>query len=114
MSEQETPKRTKSNATSSTSASGDPKANQAAAHWRANIRVVLSLLFVWFLVSFGFGILLVDQLNQIQFYGFELGFWWAQQGSIYVFVVPIFVYAWLMHRIDRKYGVSDSPQADED
>ena len=81
----------------------------AAAYWRANIRVVLSLLAVWFIVSFGFGIIAVDELNKIQFYGFKLGFWWAQQGSIYVFVVLIFVYAWLMHRIDRKYGVSDRP-----
>lgn len=85
---------------------------RAAAYWRANIRVVLSLLAVWFIVSFGFGIIAVDELNKIQFYGFKLGFWWAQQGSIYVFMVLIFVYAWLMHRIDRKYGVSDSPSRD--
>ena len=86
----------------------------AAAYWRANIRVVLSLLVIWFIVSFGFGIIAVDELNKIQFYGFKLGFWWAQQGSIYVFVVLIFVYAWLMHRIDRKYGVSDRPQRGDD
>ncbi len=84
------------------------KATQAAAYWRANIRVVLSLLTVWFVVSFGFGILFLEPLNQIQFFGFKFGFWWAQQGSIYVFVVLIFVYAWLMHRIDRKYGVADT------
>ncbi len=89
---------------------------QAAAYWRANIRVVLSLLAVWFVVSFGFGILLLEPLNQIQFFGFKFGFWWAQQGSIYVFVVLIFVYAWLMHRIDRKYGVADdgNQQSEQD
>jgi len=92
-----------------------PQANadkqRAAEYWQANIRVVLGLLSLWFVVSFGFGIIAVDWLNRIDFFGFKLGFWWAQQGSIYVFVVLIFVYAWLMHRIDRKYGVADN--ADE-
>ena len=58
-------------------------------------------------MSFGFGILLVDQLNQIPFFGFKLGFWWAQQGAIYVFVILIFAYIHLMQRLDRKFGVSD-------
>lgn len=110
---------TKPSETSNTTSNIEPtdpnsRAALAAAYWRANIRVVLSLLAVWFIVSFGFGIIAVDELNKIQFYGFKLGFWWAQQGSIYVFVVLIFVYAWLMHRIDRKYGVSDRPQRGED
>ncbi len=78
-----------------------------AAYWRANVRLVLSLLAVWFVVSFGFGILLVEQLNQIQFFGFKFGFWWAQQGSIYVFVILIFVYVWRMRQIDRNFGVDD-------
>ena len=82
----------------------DPKRN---AYWRANIKLMLILLSVWFLVSFGFGILLVDQLNTIQFFGFKLGFWWAQQGSIYVFVILIFVYSAMMKRIDKKYETSD-------
>ncbi|MGB2153503.1 MAG: DUF4212 domain-containing protein, partial [Flavobacteriaceae bacterium] len=60
------------------------------------------LLAIWFLVSFGFGILLVDLLNQIQIRGFKLGFWFAQQGSIYIFVVLIFVYVFLMNRLDDK------------
>lgn len=77
------------------------------AYWRANLRLIGALLCVWFVVSFGFGILLVDVLNQFQFFGFKLGFWWAQQGSIYVFVVIIFLYVYLMQRIDRRYGVSD-------
>lgn len=77
------------------------------AYWRANLRLMAVLLCIWFLVSFVFGILLVDWLNQIQFFGFKLGFWWAQQGSIYVFVVLIFVYAARMKHIDKKFGVSD-------
>ena len=95
-------------------AASQHQVTQAAAYWRANIRVVLSLLAVWFVVSFGFGILLLEPLNQIQFFGFKFGFWWAQQGSIYVFVVLIFVYAWLMHRIDRKYGVADDTPSDSE
>ena len=77
------------------------------AYWRANLRLMGVLLAVWFLVSFGFGILLVEPLNQVPFFGFKLGFWWAQQGSIYVFILLIFVYAAAMRRIDRKYGVAD-------
>ena len=76
-------------------------------HWRANLKVVALLLTIWFTVSFGFGILLVEPLNQIPFFGFKLGFWWAQQGSIFVFVILIFVYAAVMKRIDRKFGVHD-------
>lgn len=76
-------------------------------YWRANIRLMLILLAIWFTVSFGFGIILVDWLNQFTFFGFKLGFWWAQQGSIYVFVVLIFFYTWRMKRIDREHGVSD-------
>ncbi|MCB1683886.1 MAG: DUF4212 domain-containing protein [Pseudomonadales bacterium] len=81
------------------------------AYWRANLKLAGVLLSIWFLVSFGFGILLVEPLNRIDFFGFKFGFWWAQQGSIYVFVVLIFVYTALMQRIDRRYGV-DAEQAD--
>lgn len=79
----------------------------ANAYWRANLRIIATLLAVWFTVSFGFGILLVDQLNQISFFGFKLGFWWAQQGAIFVFVILIFVYVRMMHNLDRRFGVSD-------
>lgn len=75
---------------------------------------MLVLLAIWFTVSFGFGILLVDQLNQIPFFGFKFGFWWAQQGSIYVFIGLIFYYTYKMKKIDRQFGVSDDDDDDED
>jgi putative solute:sodium symporter small subunit len=79
------------------------------AYWKANLRLLLILLFVWFLVSYGCGILLVDVLNRVRIpgTGFPLGFWFAQQGSIYVFVILIFVYAWRMNRIDADHGVAE-------
>ena len=77
-------------------------------YWRANLKVSAILLVIWFTVSFGFGILLVEPLNQISFFGFKLGFWWAQQGAIFVFVILIFVYARIMKRIDKKFGVHDT------
>ncbi|GAB3033184.1 DUF4212 domain-containing protein [Bowmanella dokdonensis] len=80
---------------------------QATAYWRENIALVLKLLAVWFIVSFGCGILFADALNQIPLFGFKLGFWFAQQGSIYVFVVLIFVYSRLMARLDAKYNVHE-------
>jgi putative solute:sodium symporter small subunit len=78
-----------------------------AAYWRANLRLVAFCMAIWFLCSYGFGILLVDQLNAVRFGGFRLGFWFAQQGAIYVFVVLIFFYAWRMNKIDRKYDVHE-------
>jgi putative solute:sodium symporter small subunit len=86
----------------------DPK-ERAEAYWRANLRVVLALLTVWFVVSFGFGILLAPQLDRVRLpgSGFRLGFWFAQQGSIYVFVLLIFVYVFIMNRIDRRYDVDE-------
>ena len=82
----------------------------ARAYWHANIRAVILLLLVWAAVSFGFGILLADWLNQFRLpgSGFPLGFWFAQQGSIYTFVVLIFVYVWIMRRLDRKFGVEEA------
>jgi len=77
------------------------------AYWKANLRLVLSCLVVWFVCSYLFGILLVDQLNAIRLGGFKLGFWFAQQGSIYTFVVLIFFYAWRMNHIDRRYDVHE-------
>lgn len=78
-----------------------------SAYWRDNITLVLDCLFVWFVVSFGFGILLVEPLNAIRIGGFKLGFWFAQQGSIYIFLLLIFFYAWRMDRLDRKYDVDE-------
>ncbi len=79
--------------------------NDRNEYWRTNLRYVGVLLSIWFLVSFGFGILLVEPLDRIRVGGFQLGFWFAQQGSIYVFVVLIFVYVRLMNRLDRKFNV---------
>ena len=76
-------------------------------YWRENLKYLTVLLLIWFLVSYGFGILLVDELNTIRLGGFKLGFWFAQQGSIYVFVVLIFVYVRLMNKLDKKYKVND-------
>ena len=73
-------------------------------YWKENIKYLLILLSIWFLVSYCAGILFVDQLNTIKMGGFPLGFWFAQQGSIYVFVILIFVYVRLMNKLDKKYG----------
>lgn len=80
---------------------------QKAAYWRKNKILLGKLLSVWFVVSFGFGILLVDELNQIQFFGFKLGFWFAQQGAIYVFVALIFVYVRKMNQLDKAFNVDE-------
>lgn len=80
----------------------------AAAYWKKNIFILGILLAIWFLVSYGCGILFADQLNQIRIGGFKLGFWFAQQGSIYVFVVLIAVYVKWMNRLDKEFGVSDA------
>ena len=77
------------------------------AYWRANLRLIVVLLTVWALVSFVFGILLVDVLNMWKMGRLPLGFWFAQQGSIYVFVALIFIYAWRMDRLDRRHGVDE-------
>lgn len=77
------------------------------AYWRANLRLVAFCLAIWFVASYVFGVLLVEQLNAIRIGGFRLGFWFAQQGSIYVFVLLIFFYAWRMNRIDNKYDVHE-------
>ena len=75
----------------------------ARRYWRTNLKIVLSLLSVWFLVSFGGGILLTDVLDTIRFGGFKLGFWIAQQGAICIFVLLIFVYIRLMDKLDDQY-----------
>ena len=76
-------------------------------YWKANLRYLIVLLSVWFVVSFGCSILFVDFLDQFQIGGFKLGFWFAQQGSIYVFVILIFVYVWLMNRLDKQFDVNE-------
>ena len=76
-------------------------------YWADNIRLILKLLFIWFLVSFGFSIILVEPLNTIEFAGFQLGFWFAQQGSIISFVFLIFYYIKKMSELDAKYDVED-------
>lgn len=72
-------------------------------YWKKNIRYIVILLFFWFVVSFGCGIVFVEQLNTIQIGGFKLGFWFAQQGSIYGFLVIIFTYIYLMNRLDKTH-----------
>jgi|TARA_B100000405_G_scaffold203139_1_gene142587 putative solute:sodium symporter small subunit len=78
------------------------------AYWRANLRILAILMSIWFVVSFGCGILFVEPLNQIKLGGFKFGFWMAQQGSIYVFVALIFVYVRQMNKLDREFNFQDS------
>ncbi|MEM7569145.1 MAG: DUF4212 domain-containing protein [Pseudomonadota bacterium] len=84
-----------------------PDSSVADAYWKANISLLLKLMTVWFIVSFGCGILFVEQLNAISFMGMPLGFWFAQQGAIYTFVALIFVYVIRMNKIERDFGVND-------
>lgn len=79
----------------------------AAEYWKANLRLLTICLIVWFVVSYGFGIILVEPLNAIMIGGYPLGFWFAQQGSIYTFVALIFFYAWKMGQLDRKFGFQE-------
>ncbi len=76
-------------------------------YWKANLKIVFGCLVVWFVVSYGFGILLVTPLNNIQIGGYKLGFWFANQGSIYTFVALIFFYAWRMGKLDKEFGVEE-------
>ncbi|OMP30562.1 DUF4212 domain-containing protein [Mangrovimonas sp. DI 80] len=80
---------------------------RSKAYWKENIRYVLILLAIWFAVSYGAGILLKEELDAIRIGGFKVGFWFAQQGSMYVFVVLIFVYVRLMNKLDKKYGYDE-------
>ena len=79
-------------------------------YWKKNIQYVVVLLAIWFIVSFGFGILFADSLNQVRLGGFKLGFWFAQQGSILVFVILIFVYIWLMNNLDAQFKSNQSSE----
>jgi putative solute:sodium symporter small subunit len=86
-----------------------PTPGDRAAYWTRNVRYVTGLLLIWFVVSYVFGILAVDELDRVRLpgSGFKLGFWFAQQGSIYVFLILIWVYVRLMNRLDREFGVSE-------
>ncbi len=79
-------------------------------YWRRNLRLMAVLLSIWALVSFGAGILFVEPLNEIDFFGFPLGFWFAQQGSIITFVILIAVYVWRMDKLDAEYGIDEYEQ----
>ncbi len=81
--------------------------NKAQEYWKANIRLILGCLAVWFVVSYLFGILLANVLNGIHLGGYPLGFWFAQQGSIYVFVALIFFYSSRMTKLDKKFDVHE-------
>ena len=81
--------------------------SQREAYWKANLKLVAWCLAIWFVVSYLFGIILVDQLNAIKIGGYQLGFWFAQQGSIYVFVILIFFYAARMRKLDEKFNVHE-------
>ena len=76
-------------------------------YWKTNVTYLAVLLVIWFLVSYGCGVLFKESLDAIKVGGFPLGFWFAQQGSIYVFVILIFVYVYLMNKLDEKYGVKE-------
>ncbi|MFT7289185.1 MAG: putative solute:sodium symporter small subunit [Halieaceae bacterium] len=80
---------------------------QAKAYWKRNVSLMVKLLVVWFIVSYGCGIMLFDILNQVQIGGYKLGFWFAQQGSIYVFVLLIFIYRSRMAALDREFDVEE-------
>lgn len=81
--------------------------SKSSEYWKENIKYLIILLVIWFSVSFGAGILFVDQLNAFKIGGLPLGFWFAQQGGIYAFVILIFVYMRLMNKLDHKYGYED-------
>ncbi len=85
----------------------EDKSHSARDYWKENVTLVLKLLSVWFVVSYGMGILFADFLDQYQVFGFRLGFWMAQQGAIYVFVALIFIYVRQMNILDKKYGVEE-------
>lgn len=84
-----------------------PKSDQHKRYWRQNLRYLKLLLIIWFLASYGAAIIFKDVLDQLVIGGFPLGFWMAQQGAIYVFVILIFVYVGLMNRLDKKYDVNE-------
>ncbi|MCU4677319.1 DUF4212 domain-containing protein [Catenovulum sp. 2E275] len=85
---------------------------KSSSYWAENIRLIVICLVIWFVVSFGFGILLVEPLNEIRLGGYKLGFWFAQQGSIYTFVALIFWYSHKMNQLDKKYNLEEDEQGE--
>lgn len=85
----------------------EPQSEKHSAYWRENIRLLFTLLSIWFLASFGAGIIFRDWLDQFSLGGYPLGFWFAQQGSIYIFIALVFYYVFKMRQIDRKYDLDD-------
>ena len=83
------------------------KTMQDLTYWQKNLRLIFRCLVIWFVVSYGFGLLLVEPLNEIRLGGYKLGFWFAQQGSIYVFCALVFYYAWAMNKLDAEFGVKE-------
>lgn len=83
-------------------------------YWRTNLFYLTILLLIWFFVSFGLGIIWVDEMNTIKIGGFKLGFWFAQQGAIYVFVIIIFIYVYLMNKLDKKYEQNNMDNSNQD
>lgn len=92
----------------------EPPQDNRRAYWKANLTLVGALLAVWFVVSYLLSIVFVDDLNKHQLGGFPLGFWIAQQGSLYVFVILIFIYVWGANRLDRKFGLEEKDEEDPD
>ena len=88
--------------------------NDTNAYWQANLRLIAKLLLIWFSVPFLGGIVFVDLLNEVRFGGYKLGFWIAQQGSIYLFVVLIFIYAKQMNKLDDKFSNDKLEELDSD
>ncbi|MCH8557396.1 MAG: DUF4212 domain-containing protein [Balneolia bacterium] len=76
-------------------------------YWKRNLAILVSLLIGWFVFSYGLGILLAEPLNSIRFGGFKMGFWFAQQGSQYAFIIIIFIYVYMMNRLDREFDVRE-------
>ena len=97
--------------TNSKKQAGQQKERTAQSYWRSNLRLVAICLVIWFVASYGFGILLVEPLNQFQLFGYKLGFWFAQQGSIFIFLILVFWYARRMNRLDKQHGVTDEDQS---
>lgn len=95
-------------------ASIDTQSRRRQDYWRANIRLVSICLVIWFAASYGCGILFAEFLNQFQFFGFKLGFWFAQQGSIYIFLLLILFYVLRINALDRRFGVHEDVVADGD
>jgi putative solute:sodium symporter small subunit len=88
-----------------------PEQDLKKKYWKKNLQYLAVLLGIWFIVSYGFSILLVDLLDKIKICGFKLGFWFSQQGSIFVFVILIFIYVRLMNKLDKKYHVEEKKRS---